>query len=613
MKRLLTPLAAACLLASVSSLNAAPFTGLHVFGDSLSDAGWFADSAGPAGATQRYTNRVGPTYQDGSGEIYGPVAPMLLGGRLGLGGAGLGPANSAGGNNWAVGGYRTDEILDTIVAPGGYLDSVGGRADPNALYYLTGGGNDFLQFRVTDTPSAYAAAGRLVDSVEALQQAGARYMVAWLLPDVGLTPSFYGGGLQGFVSGLAGDFNDELVRQLRGLNANVIALNIPLYLQERLESPGRYGLLNDRDQLLGTCFSGCSNPHPIYGLNGSNPDPTKLLFNDGVHPTIAGQRLIADYTYSILAAPWEVSLLPEMALGNLRGHQDQLRSQWMADWQAWQAVGQWRAFVNGGGQRLDYDVHGGDADGNGYNLNIGGSYRIDESWRVGLAAGFYQQSLEAGAANSDYDLNSYIATAFAQYQHNRWWGDLAASAGYLDYDNLKRRFTLGPSEEVEKGDADGKLWALSGRLGYEIAEPGSAWNLSPFISADYARIEVDGYSEKSQRSTALNYQDQKRTSRRLGAGLQGMYDFNRQTRLFAEVALEREYEDDASKLRMELNSLPGISFKMPGYQPDERMVRGHLGVSHRLGEGVSLRGSYIYRHADDAAQHGLNLALSLDF
>ena len=60
------------------------------------------------------------------------------------------------GNNWAVGGYRTDQILDsitTVSATGertrpGYLPSNNFRADPNALYYLSGGGNDFLQGRV---------------------------------------------------------------------------------------------------------------------------------------------------------------------------------------------------------------------------------------------------------------------------------------------------------------------------------------------------------------------------------------------------------------------------------------------------------------------------------
>lgn len=613
MKPLLTPLGLACLLASASSVSAAPYSAFYVFGDSLSDAGWFTDADGPTGATTRFTNRIGPTYQDGSGEAFGPVSSILLGNALGLSGPGLGPANTvAGGNNWAVGGYRTDQILSAVTGPTGYLASTGGRADPNALYYVTGGGNDFLQGTVVSVSSAQAAAGRLVDSVEALQQAGARNLMVWLLPDLGLTPNVFGSVLQGSLSSLGAVFNTELASQLATVDANVIPLNVPLNLSEILVDPGRYGLLADRNALISTCFDGCANPNSVYGLNGSNPDPMRLLFNDAVHPTIAGQRLIADYAYSLLAAPWEITLLPEMALGTLRGHQDQLRSQWLADWEGWQEAGQWRVFVNGGGQRLEYDLHNGNADGSGYNLNVGGSYRINESWRVGLATGLYEQSLEAGAADSDYKLRSYLGTAFAQYQNNRWWGDVSASIGRLDYDHLKRKFAAGPATNSEKGNTEGDLWAVSGRIGYDIAQPGSQWHLSPFVSADYVHIDVDGYAENGQRSTALSFGDQQRKSRRLGAGLQGLYDLTPRTRLFGELAMEREYENDASELSMSLNSLPGIGFELSGHQSDDRSVRGHIGVSHSLSNNLSLRGSYSYRHADDDVQQGINVALSLD-
>ncbi len=375
----LKPLVAACLLASLSTAPQAapsPYSTLVVFGDSLSDAGQFPDPAGPAGSTSRFTNRVGPTYQNGSGEIFGPTAPMLLGNQLGIApgdlAASTSPVNAqqgiADGNNWAVGGYRTDQIYDSITAANGSLierDNTllrsrdgylvdrarqGLGADPNALYYITGGGNDFLQGRILNDVQAQQAAGRLVDSVQALQQAGARYIVVWLLPDLGLTPATFGGPLQPFASQLSGTFNAELTAQLSQAGANVIPLNIPLLLKEGMANPASFGLAADQN-LIGTCFSGngCTM-NPTYGINGSTPDPSKLLFNDSVHPTITGQRLIADYTYSLLSAPWELTLLPEMAHGTLRAYQDELRSQWQADWENWQNVGQWRGFVGGGGQ-----------------------------------------------------------------------------------------------------------------------------------------------------------------------------------------------------------------------------------------------------------------------
>ncbi|WP_409317723.1 esterase EstP [Pseudomonas sp. KCJK9016] len=631
---LFVPLAGCLLALACAQANAAPnpYSNFIVFGDSLSDAGTFSDPDGPAGSVKRFTNRTGPNYQDGSGEFYSLNATQLLGGRLGFTPDQTASADSAvragqglpDGNNWAVGGYRTDQILDSITSTSandertraGYLPSNGFRADPNALYYLTGGGNDFLQGRVTSLPQANAAADRLVDSVRTLQGAGARYIMVWLLPDIGLTPAINGSPLQAFTSQLSAQFNTELVSQLQTVGANVIPLNVPVLLKEAFANPAQFGLATDQN-LVATCFSGSGcTENARYGINSATPDPTKLIYNDAVHPTEAGQRLIADYAYSLLAAPWELTLLPEMAQGTLRAHQDELRNQWLADWENWQGVGQWRAIVSAGGQHQDFDDQhaGASADGNGYNLNIGGSYRLDDAWRVGVAAGFYHQKIEAGDNDSEYKLNSYMGTAFAQYQQNRWWGDLAVTAGHLDYDSLKRKFQLGVNERGEKGDTDGYVLAIGGRVGYDIApEASSPWHLSPFVSADFGKVEVDGYSEKGADATALTFDDQSRNSRRLGLGIQGKYQITAQTQVFGEFAHEREYNDDAQDLTMNLNSLPNNRYTLEGYTPQTNLNRLNLGVSHNLTREVALRASYNIRKDDDFTQQGVNVGVSLDF
>ncbi len=633
MKHLLTPLAAACLLSITPCVAlAAPYSGLYVFGDSLSDAGQRIDLNGPAGATIRFTNRIGPTFQGGSGEVFGSTAPMLLGEQLGLGPQAASTSQVrednglADGNNWAVGGYRTDQVFNSITQAGGsatgertrdgFLVDLANRGlslDRNALYYVNGGGNDFLQGQVLNTAQAQASAGRLVDSVEALQAAGARYIMVSLLPDFGNTPQLGGGN--SFISGLVGDLNTELVSQLRVINANVIPLNLPLLVTEVRAAPDVYGF-DGAQNLTATSFNGdIANVNSTWGINSATPDPSKLIYNDNVHPTTAVQQISADYSYSLLVAPQELSLLPEMALGNLSAHQVQLRSQLQADWLAWQPVSQWRGFVTGGGQQQDFDSQdsSSSADGNGYNLNLGGSYRLNDAWRVGVALGLYGQDLEVGAANSDYSLNSYLATAFAQYQENRWWADLAVSVGSLDYDNLERSLNLGQVKRTEKGDTDGNLWGVSGRVGYDIAQPGSEWHLSPFLSADYVKIDVDGYAEDGNRSTALTFDDQQRDSRRLGAGIQGRYQLTPQTAVFAEYSHQREYEDDTNQVRAELNSLPGIDFELQGYTPGDKLDSATVGVSHQLTQDLSLRGGYSYSQSDEQSQQAVSVSLALDW
>ncbi|MDD2049904.1 esterase EstP [Pseudomonas putida] len=619
------------LASSQAFATPSPYSTLIVFGDSLSDAGQFPDPGDPSGSGLRFTNR------DANGQ-YAAVSPMLLGAQLGIRpselGASTSPVNAAlgrpDGNNWAVGGYRTDQIYEsitgsslTVIPPGnpgagtvlrerpGYLAG-GLRADPNALYYLTGGGNDFLQGLVTSPAGAVAAADRLAASAHALQQGGARYIMVWLLPDLGLTPAFSGTPQQGPLSQLSNVFNQELVRQLGQIDAQIIPLNVPLLLQESVNAPQQFGLAVGQN-LVGTCYSGngCLE-NPLYGINSATPDPSKLLFNDSVHPTSAGQKLIADYGYSLLAAPWELTLLPEMAHASLRAHQDELRNQWQSDWQA---IGQWQAIVAASGQKLDIDGQrsSASADGHGYNLTLGGSYRLDEAWRIGLAAGIDQQKLEAGAHDSEYKLDSYLASAFAQYQRNQWWADAALSVGHLDYGDLKRTFALGINERSEKGDTNGEVWAFAARLGYDLAQADSDWHLSPFISADYARVKVDGYSEKGARATALSFDDQESESRRLGLGLLGKYRIAPATQLFAEVAHEHEFEDDQQDLTLNLNSLPGNDFTLTGYTPQSNMNRASLGVTHQLAPQLALRAGYNWRKSDELTQQGINLALSLDF
>ncbi|KPW25427.1 Outer membrane autotransporter barrel [Pseudomonas cannabina pv. alisalensis] len=629
----------ACLLSlACGSAAAAPYSTMVVFGDSLADAGQFPDTAGPRGSTLRFTNRVGPTYQDGSGEVFSLNSSTLIGRMLrvpaGDLAASTSPVNAAlgapDGNNWAVGGYRTDQILDsinsqsTVVDPNsgtllrsrtGYLPTNSFRADPNALYYLTGGGNDFLQGRVLSASSAGQAANQLADSAQALQQAGARYIMVWLLPDIGRTPALSGTPLASATSALSAAFNQQLVSRLAQINAQIIPLNVPLLISETLAEPARFGF-DPNENLVSTCFSGNNcRESTTNGRSSATPNPSRLFFNDRVHPTEAGQRLLADYAYSLLSAPWEITLLPEMANGTLRMHQDEIRAQWLSDWGNWQGIGQWQSILSAGGQKMDFDAQdsSADADGQGYNLTIGGSYRFAENWRTGVVAGAYRQTLEAGPRDSDYKLNSYIATAFLQYQANHWWGDLAVSGGKLDYENAERKFALGVSEGQEKGDTDGEMWAVSGRVGFDIAGAASRWHLSPFVSADYAHIDVDGYSEKGDRSTALTFSDQTRKSRRAGVGLQGKFQATPTTQVWGEVAREREFETDQQNVTMALNSVQSVDFTLEGYTPQRDLNRATLGVSQKLTQDLTLRGNYNWRKNDDVTQQGVNVALSLSF
>jgi outer membrane lipase/esterase len=616
----LKPLAAAILLtcaAGTATANSGPFSQLIVFGDSLSDAGTFPDILSPTFDGLRFTNRIGPTY--GPGEAYAEVGTQQLASLLGLQSNPATPLvrPDTGGTNYAVGGYRTDEILSSITSssdPGsgplpGYLARYT-RADANALYYLNGGGNDIFQGQDMVT-----GASNLVAGVGALQAAGARYIIVSDLPDVGTTPSGAVSGQSAAYNMLSNQFNAELASRLQAQGGNYVLVNNRLLLAEVRAELAAFGFDPNVAQTA-VCFDPSSStapclPDPTYSLGGTAPDPSRLMFNDGVHPTAAVHQISADYLYSIISAPWEVSLLPEMGRSALRAHLQQLDNELSAQRGDWQAVGAWRTFIQGGYNRPEYDGYGG-GDGSGLSLSLGVTQRLSETWLAGVSLGLAENSLELGRNDSDYDMRSYLATAFARYEQQRLFADFSLSVGYLDYHDLKRTFALGITERAEKGDTEGTLWGAAAKAGFNLMQPGDQLKFGPFIGASYQKVDVDGYSEQGTRSTALSYHDRELKSLRLSLGLFGDYALTDRTRLFGEVAREVEREDEDRKdLRMSLNSVPGNSFELPGAVPTGDQTRFSLGLAHRLTPGLALRANYHYR-GNDNRDHGLGLSLAWD-
>lgn len=622
----LKPLTAAVLLGCASAVVAAdsgPFTQFVVFGDSLSDAGSFPDVLSPTLDSLRFTNRVGPTY--GPGEAYGEVGTQRLAALLGLQSQPATPVlrPNPDGTNYAVGGYRTDEILASITSassPPGGAPRAGflvenPRVDSQALYYLNGGGNDIFQLGTRFVTMAQAASN-LVAGVGALQAAGARYIIVSDLPDVGTTP-LGAIGMGATFNLLTDQFNAALASQLQAQGGNYVLVNNRLLLSEVRNDLASFGF-DPAVAQSEVCFeapSGSTTPacreDPTYGINGATPDPSRLMFNDGVHPTTAVHQISADYLYSILSAPWEVSLLPEMGRSALKAHLQQLDNELAAQRGNWQNIGGWRAFVQGGYQRPEYDGYGG-GEGHSPSLSLGLTYRLNQSWLAGVSLGLAENSLELGRADSDYEMRSYLASVFARYEQHRLFADVSLSVGYLDYHDLKRNFALGITERTEKGDTEGLLWGASAKAGFNLMQPGDRLQLGPFVGASYQKVEVDGYSEEGARSTALTYHDQELDSLRLSLGLFGDYALSERTRAFGEVAREVEREDeDRQDLRMSLNSVPGNSFELPGAVPTGDQTRFSLGLSHRLSSGLALRANYQYR-GNDNRDHGVGVSLAWD-
>jgi len=253
---------------------------LVVFGDSLSDNGNTYAAVGlpkPPYYKGRWTN--GYNWVDYFTRI-----------------AALPPATAYlknGGTNFAVGG-STSQLLGAQIAV--YLVTVGGKADPNDLFVIWIGANDFLAGINGNTTTANIGV-----EISALALAGAQQFLLINVPDISLTPDIIAMGTgkalaaKQFVATVNKNLPSlvQLLAPLFGVQIDLIDVN-KLFM-ELVNDPAMFGFKNSTGEAY--------NPKTGQEV----PHPNQYVFWDGFHPTTKVHKLAAQ-TFETDAAAATVML-----------------------------------------------------------------------------------------------------------------------------------------------------------------------------------------------------------------------------------------------------------------------------------------------------------------
>jgi phospholipase/lecithinase/hemolysin len=252
------------------------YDNLYVFGDSYCDVGnLFAATGDTYPPAPYYRGRFsdGPIWLDHvAGFLHVPLTPALLGGT-----------DYAFGGAWAT----APQPLGTGVIPsvpeqvGLYLQQHGGKADPNALYIIEGGGNDIVD-TTTGSPQVlgYQIALNLVASEQTLRKAGARHFVIPNLFNVGFLP--VAAGKVAFASAASTAANKGLSELLAAEEeiegVHILRMDVFSLMNAVQTDPTHFGFTDITDPCLTTVL--CS-------------DPDHTFFWDTFHPTLFGHSFFA--------------------------------------------------------------------------------------------------------------------------------------------------------------------------------------------------------------------------------------------------------------------------------------------------------------------------------
>ncbi len=577
------------------------------FGDSLTDSGFFQPvlvaGNGPAAATvARFTTNPGLVWAEFLADYYGtnatPAWQLTPTGVVG-----------AGGDDYAAGGATISPgpgfppTPPTQFAPSlttqvtAYLAANGGHANPDALFTVWGGANDlFFNINGATTQAQFlGAAGAQVALVGMLENAGARYVLVPTLPDVGLTPFGLSQGAAGSagLTQLSMGYNATLFGGLQAAGLRVIPLDVFHFLREITADPATYGFTNVTTPACGAAPSLGCNPANFVDPNAAE----SYAFADGVHPTTAAHRMLAQYAISILEAPGQIAVLP---------HSEAMVGRSRADRVGAHVGGK----PTGDGTRWWTDLRGdfqrygdGDAfDGAGPTLTFGLDWSSG-NFVYGAFAGYGRQSNDWGHRRGSFDQTDTTLGGFAG-----WYGDNAWVNGQVSYSRVgfdtDRDIQLGPATRTHHGSVDGRNISAGINAGWDFAS--GAWRHGPVASVLSQHIRVDGFAESEPAlSTSLAYPEQTFNSLIGSLGWQASYRINDHLQPYARVTWDREFQRSADEAFAQAQSIPGtMPYAVPGLELDRSygtLVLGARTQMFGLDANVGFSATAAQRGGNDAS------------
>ena len=280
------------------------FSGLVVFGDSLSDNGrLFALDGG--------TFPLAPYFQGRFSN--GPVAVERLAAGLNLSGAQFQDLAIAGATTGTAGPFGAGAGIafggGMLQQLGGYsaaLAGAGATADSQALYFVWGGANDLRAAGAGAGAAIAPTINNLVNIVTTLHGLGARNFMLPNLPDLGLTPEAREAGVSASASLVSGAFNQQLSLAYASLAQTWTDEHFyyvdAMGAQQAITSgsPGN-GFTN--------VSTGCITTAGCVAADGAG-----FLYWDQIHPTAVTHQLLGN---AMLAAVPEPASMLLMAAGLL--------------------------------------------------------------------------------------------------------------------------------------------------------------------------------------------------------------------------------------------------------------------------------------------------------
>jgi outer membrane lipase/esterase len=350
-----------------------------------------------------------------------------------------------------------------------------------------------------------------------------------------------------------------------------------------------------------------SNPAAPSHLVAPNADQTHL-FADDQHYTTAGQKILADYEYSLLVAPSEISFLAEAPVKTRAALVDTIfnqiaiseRQRQAGTFNVWASGEAMSLAINSGSPGFPNDP------GTPAAVTAGIDYAVANGAIIGAAVSYGQtsQSFDLGG---DFKQTEIAGSLYGAYITGPYWGRAIATYGGLSYD-VNRIVPIGITQQSNTGSTKGSNVSFAAEFGYDFVtplgaaavnmplkapapSPGPQLTHGPVVGIVLQHIRVDGYTETDPFTaiggfTALSFGDQTRDSAVTELGYQASIDWGK-WHPFAKLVWNHELASTDRSVTATLTSTMAPSYWMPAVVLGKDWGTATIGTTATFAPGVT--------------------------
>lgn len=324
-----------------------------------------------------------------------------------------------------------------------------------------------------------------------------------------------------------------------------------------------------------------SNPAAPSHFVTPNADQI-YLFADDQHLTTAGQKIEADYYYSLIVAPSEISFLAESEIQTrldvITGIQQQI------DLSQRQRRAGFNVWVNGDISSLEIANRNPGFPGDP-SAPVSATAGIDYHWHNGVLVGC---AIAVGTLTPGFDLgggftqNEAAGSIYAGYRGPLLWGDVVGTYGSLR-DSVNRVVPIGITRQSNTGATDGSDLSLAAEIGSDLV---TGWlTHGPIAGIILQKVHIAGFTETGS-FTSLTFGDQARDSAITALGYRASFEMG-PLRPFAQVVWDHELASTDRQVTASLTTIAAPSYSLPAVEVGRDWATATAGINVQIGGGLT--------------------------